>query len=345
MKAAIFREQGGVDVLRYEDVRDPVPDDGEVLIRVRAAALNRLDLNAREGRPEVEPMPHIGGLDVVGDVCEPGRGVERWRAGDRVVVYPLVSCGRCPLCRQGDNALCAEQRVFGFQTQGGFAEYATVPESNLVRLPATADPILLAAMPTVYLTAWRMLVTRARLKRGETVLIHSVGSGVGSAALRIAVLLGARVVVTAGTDAKLEKARERGAEIAVNYHSTHVPSVVKDATHGNGVDVVVDTVGAATWETSLAVVAKNGRIATCGVTSGSVAPLNIRYLYQRQATILGSVLGNRSELETVVALTLDGRLKPDVAQVLPLSAIQDAHRALEDRNLYGKVVLTVGESA
>lgn len=345
MKAAIFKEQGGVDTLVYEDVPEPIPSDDEVLIRARAAALNRLDIKAREGRPEVAPMPHIGGLDVVGDIVALGRGVDGWRVGDRVVVYPLVSCGRCDLCAQGDNALCAEQRVFGFQTQGGFSEYAVAPASNMVRLPADADPIRIAAMPTVYLTAWRMLVSRARLIRNETVVIHSVGSGVGSAALRIAVMLGARVIATAGSDAKLARAQQAGAEAVVNYRTTNAAEAVLDFSDGRGVDVVVETVGADTWETSLAVVAKNGRIVTCGVTSGSVAPMNIRALYQRQTTILGSVLGSRAELETVVALALDGRLEPDVARVLPLSAIREAHLALEDRSLYGKVVLTIADSA
>lgn len=343
MKAAIFHEQGDVNVLRYEEVVDPVPSRGEVLLRVRAAALNRLDLRARQDRPEVFPMPHIGGLDVVGDVEALGPGVEGYRIGERVIVYPVISCGRCSFCRRGDNALCAEQRVFGFQTQGGFAEYGVVPVSNLIRLPVDADPIRLAAMPTVYLTAWRMLVTRAHLRRGETLLIHSVGSGVGSAALRIGRFLGARVFVTASSEEKLEKAKVLGAELALNYRTEDVLTRLRDATDGYGVDVVVDTVGTATWEMSLALVAKNGRVVTCGVTSGAIASLNIRALYQRQVTLLGSTLGSRAELETIVALALSGRLEPDIACVLPLSAIREAHRALEERTLYGKVVLCVAD--
>lgn len=345
MKAALFHEQGDVDVLRYEDVPDPVPSAGEVVIRVRAAALNRLDLRARQDRPEVFPMPHIGGLDVVGDVEALGPGVEGYRRGERVLVYPVIACGGCSFCRQGDNALCAEQRVFGFQTQGGFAEYGVVPASNLIRLPSGADPVRLAAMPTVYLTAWRMLVTRARLRRGESLLIHSVGSGVGSAALRIARLVGARVFVTASSAAKLEKAKTLGAELALNSRADDVVARLREATDGKGVDVVLDAVGTATWETSLALVAKNGRVVTCGVTSGAFASLNLRALYQRQVTILGATLGSRAELETVVALALDGRLEPDIACVFPLSAIREAHRALEERTLYGKVVLRVGDEA
>ncbi|GIX06288.1 MAG: hypothetical protein KatS3mg115_0691 [Candidatus Poribacteria bacterium] len=218
MKAGIFHRQGGPEVLCYEEVPDPTPGPGEVLLRVLASAVNRLDLKAREGRPEVWPMPHIGGLDVVGEVAALGAGVEGWRPGERAVVYPILSCGRCALCRRGDNALCPEQRVFGFQTQGGFAELAVAPAKNLIRIPPTADPIRLAAVPTVYLTAWRMLVGRAGLKAGETVLIHSIGSGVGSAALQIARYLGAQVIGTASSDAKLIRAPRTGRPCGRQLH-------------------------------------------------------------------------------------------------------------------------------
>lgn len=341
MKAALFHTQGGPEVLRVEDVPTPEPGEGEVLVHVRAAALNRLDLKAREGRPEVDPMPHIGGLDVVGEIASLGPGVTGWKTGERVVIVPLVSCGECALCRSGDTALCPEQRVFGFQTQGGFAEYTVAPAANLVRVPQGVADASLAAVPTAYLTAWRMVVTRGGLKRGETALIHSVGGGVASAALRIVKRFGGRAIVTASADDKLERARQLGADATVNYRERDVVAAVREWTNGRGVDLVLETVGASTWETSLASVGINGRVVTCGVTSGSVAPTNIRHLYQRQTTILGSTLGNRSELESVVALVAQGAFEPDIAAVLPLDDIRAAHEMLEARAVYGKIVLSV----
>lgn len=343
MKAAVFTEQGGPEVLRHVEVSTPTIDDGEVLLRVHAAALNRLDLKAREGRPEVTPYPHIGGLDVAGEVVDVGHGVDGWRPGDRAVVYPVLSCGECDLCLSDDQALCAEQRVFGFQTQGGFAEYAAVPAVNLARLPASADMCVSAALPCAYLTAWRMVVTVAKMKRGETILIHSAGSGVGSAALQISRYIGARAIVTASADVKLAAATDMGAVRAVNYRREDVAQAALAATNGRGADVVVDTVGADTWETSLRSAAKNGRIVTCGVTSGALTEMNIRYLYQRQISIHGSVMGGKAELGSVLGLAAQGILKPAIAAVMPLSDIRAAHEALESRALFGKVVLSVVE--
>ncbi len=341
MKAAVFTEQGGPEVLRYVDTDTPTVSETDVLLRVHAAALNRLDLKAREGRPEVAPYPHISGLDVAGEIVDSGRDVTGWQVGDRAVVYPVLSCGTCDFCQGDDQALCEEQRVFGFQTQGGFAEYVAVPASNLARLPAAADMTLAAALPCAYLTAWRMVVTVARLRHLETVLIHSAGSGVGSAALQISRYLGARVIATASADDKLAAAADMGAARVVNYRREDVCPAAPDETDGRGVDVVVDTVGADTWETSLRATAKNGRVVTCGVTSGAIAEMNIRYLYQRQISVHGSVMGGKSELESVLGLAAQGVLEPRIAQVLPLSDIRAAHEALESRALFGKVVLSV----
>ncbi len=341
MKAAVFTAQGGVDVLTYEDVETPTPGEGEVLLRVHAAALNRLDLKAREGRPEVAPYPHISGLDVAGEVADVGEGVIGWEAGDRAVVYPLLSCGVCDLCTSGDAALCEQQRVFGFQTQGGFAEYVAVPSKNLCRLPDSADMRSFAALPCAYLTAWRMVMTVARLAEGDTILIHSAGSGVGSAALQMCQHVGARAIVTASADAKLAAALDMGAARAVNYRNEDVADVVQQETGGRGVDVVVDTVGADTWETSLRSAAKNGRVVTCGVTSGAITEMNIRYLYQRQISIHGCVMGGMSELRSILALAAAGRLTPVIADVMPLRDIRAAHQALESRTLFGKIVLDV----
>lgn len=341
MKAAMFRTQGGPDVLDYADTETPAPDPSEVLLRVHAAALNRLDLMARTGRPEVAPYPHISGLDVAGEVADVGRDVTGWRVGDRAVVYPVLSCGTCEFCLADDQALCEEQRVFGFQTQGGFAEYVAVPASNLARLPAAADMTLAAALPCAYLTAWRMVMTVAKVRRGETVLIHSAGSGVGSAVLQICHHVGARVIATASADDKLTAATDMGAARAVNYRREDVGEAALAETDGRGVDVVVDTVGADTWETSLQATAKNGRVVTCGVTSGALTEMNIRYLYQRQISVHGSVMGGKAELRSVLALAARGVLEPRIARVLPLSEIRAAHEALESRALFGKVVLSV----
>jgi NADPH:quinone reductase-like Zn-dependent oxidoreductase len=343
VKAAVFTDQGDVDVLMYKDVDTPTPGDGEVLLRVHAAALNRLDLKAREGRPEVTPYPHISGLDVAGEVADMGEGVSGWAVGDRAVVYPLLSCGACELCASGDQALCEEQRVFGFQTQGGFAEYVAVPAENLCRVGASVDMRSFAALPCAYLTAWRMVITVARLSRGESILIHSAGSGVGSAALQMCQHVGARAIVTASADTKLEAALQMGAARAVNYRKEDVAEAVQHETGGRGVDVVVDTVGADTWETSLRCAAKNGRVVTCGVTSGATTEMNIRYLYQRQISIHGCVMGGMSELRSILALASAGQLKPAIADVMPLRDIRAAHQALESRSLFGKIVLSVGD--
>jgi NADPH:quinone reductase-like Zn-dependent oxidoreductase len=341
LKAGIFHEQGGLDVLRYEDVADPVPARGEVVLQVEAAALNRLDVRAREGRPEVCPMPHIGGLDVVGRVAATGEDAGTWKPGDRVVVLPILSCGGCAFCRGGDPGVCVEQRVFGFQTQGGFAEYVAVPARNLVRVSEGVRSQVLAAAPTAYGTAWHMLLGRARMRPGETVLIHSVGSGVGAAALDIVRYFGGSAIVTASSDGKLERAREMGARATINYLRGNTADVVLEQTSGQGADIVVDTVGTDTWEMSLASVARNGRIVTCGVTSGSIAPTNIRSVYQRQVAILGSTGASRPELEAALALVAGGQLRPFVDCTLPLSSIREAHARMERREQFGKIVVSV----
>ncbi len=339
MRAAVFAEHGGPEVLCVEETPQPVLKPDEALIKVEAAALNRLDLAARAGRPEVEPMPHIGGLDVVGTVAETGADVQNVQPGDRVAVYPILSCRNCGLCASGDSALCPRQRVYGFQTQGGFAEYCAAPAVNLERVSPLADAAETAALPTAYLTAWRMLVRNARLKRGERVLIHSIGGGVGMAALDIARYLGARVIGTAGADAKIETALNAGAEAVVNYRKESAAERVMQFTEGEGCDVVVDVIGEATWEISLQCAAVNGRIVTAGVTSGSVAPTNIRHFYQRQLTAMGSVVGGQAEFRTLLALASSGFLRPVVARRFALDEIRAAHEALESRACVGKVVI------
>lgn len=339
MKAIIFYEQGGVDKLRYEDVTVPQIEPDEVLVRVRACAVNRLDIRARQDRPEVEPMPHILGSDVAGDVAKVGANVSKVKVGDRVIISPCMNCGRCEDCINGDESLCDFQKILGFQTNGGYAEFVKAPEQNMLRIPNGVAYEDAAAVPIVFLTAWHMLMTRANLKAGEDVLILSAGGGIGSAALQIAKLAGARLFATASTDAKLEKARELGADFTINYKEVDFSEAVKEFTDGRGVDVVYEHVGAATFEGSIKSLAKNGRLVTCGVTSGNLVTVNIRYIYQKQLTILGSALGNKSELLKVLKLVGQGKLKPVISEVLPLQEAAKAHQLMEDRNHFGKLIL------
>jgi len=339
MKAIIFYEQGGTDKLRYEDVPVPQIGQNEVLVSVRACAVNRLDIRARQDRPEVEPMPHILGSDVAGDVAEVGANVLNVSVGDKVVISPCMNCGQCEDCIDGYESLCDFQKILGFQTNGGYAEFVKAPGQNMLKVSGGVVYEELAAVPIAFLTAWHMLMTRANLKAGEDVLILSAGSGVGSAALQIAKLAGARVFATASTDAKLQKAKELGADFAINYREVDFGEAVKEFTNGRGVDVVYEHIGAATFEQSIKSLAKNGRLVTCGVTSGNLATINIRYIYQKQLTILGSALGNKSELLKVLNLVGQGRLKPVISKVLPLHDAAKAHQLMEDRNNFGKLIL------
>jgi NADPH2:quinone reductase len=237
--------------------------------------------------------------------------------------------------------LCESQRVLGFQTQGGFAEYTVLPAANLIPLPDNADMHVLAAVPTAYATAWRMLATRARVEPNDWVLVHSAAGGVGTAAVQIARFLGAQVIGTVGSAAKLDVVRRIGANHVLDYHTDDAAELVADLTHGHGAQVVVDTVGSDTWQTSLACVGKNGRVVTCGVTSGPIAETNIRHLYQRQVSVMGSVLGGVAELRTVLNLTTLGALTPHIHKALPLSEIRRGHELLESREVVGKIVLDV----
>ena len=340
MKAIIFHEQGGVEKLRYEDSPAPQISPNEVLVQVRACAVNRLDIRARQDRPEVEPMPHILGSDVAGDVAAVGSEVSCITVGQRVVISPCINCGQCADCINGDESLCDYQKILGFQTNGGYAELVKVPAQNILPLPDGVSYTDAAAVPIAFLTAWHMLITRAKLCAGEDVLILAVGGGVGSAALQIAKLAGARVFGTASTEAKLSKAQEFGADFTINYRERDFSDAVKELTNGRGVDVVFEHIGADTFEQSINSLAKNGRLVTCGVTSGNLTTINIRYIYQKQLAILGSALGNKSELLTVLKLVEQGQLKPIIDRILPLQEAAVAHQLMEDKQNFGKLILT-----
>lgn len=340
MRAARFHEHGGPDVLRIETAPDPVAGPGEVLVRVRACALNRLDLWQRRGLERVTiPFPHISGADVSGEVAD-APGAE-FAVGTRVMLQPGLSCGRCPACVGGQDNQCARYDVLGYRSDGGYAEYVRVPAVNVVPIPPAVSFVDAAAFPLTFLTAWHMLVTRAQLRAGERVLVLAGTSGVGQAAVQVARLLGARVIATAGTATKLEHARTLGAHDVVNHHSEDFAGAVRRLTGKRGVDVVVEHVGQATWAKSVRSLAPGGRLVTCGNTTGWDAAIDLRFLFSRQLSLLGSYMGTKAELLEVAGFFFEGRLRPLVDGVLPLDAVAEAHRRLEDGAVCGKLVLEV----
>jgi NADPH:quinone reductase-like Zn-dependent oxidoreductase len=340
MKAIRFHEHGSVDVLRYEDAPDPAPAPGEAVVRVRACALNHLDLWQRRGMERVRiPFPHISGADIAGEIVEPG--ASGLAVGARVMLQPGVSCGHCASCLSGRDNECPFYRVLGNQIEGGYAELVKVPSVNLIPLPDRIGFTEAAAFPLTFVTAWHMLFDRARLESGEDVLVLAAGSGVGQAAIQLAKLHGARVYATAGTDEKLARARELGADAVINHHTEDVPKRIRDLTSGRGVQVVFEHVGEATWERSVKCLARAGRLVTCGATTGHQAAVDLRFLFGRQLSLLGSYMGTKSELLRAVLFFFDGRLKPVVDKVFPLRDAAAAQRRLENAAQFGKIVLAV----
>lgn len=338
MKAIRFHAHGGPEVLRYEDAPDPVPGPGEVLVRVGAVALNHLDLFQRRGLERVTiGFPHISGADVAGTIVEAPGGT--FATGQRVMLQPGLSCGRCPRCLEGRDNECPRYDVLGYRSDGGYADLVKVPVPNVVALPDAIGMIEAAAFPLTFLTAWHMLVTRAALQAGETVLVIGAGSGVGQAAVQIARLLGARVIATAGTVEKLAKARALGAFEAVNHTAEDVPTFIKHVTGGQGVEVVVEHVGTATWAASVRCLARGGRLVTCGATTGYDAGIDLRFLFGRQLSLLGSYMGRKGELIRAAAHFFRGELAPVVDRTYPLRDAAEAHRRLESREAFGKIVL------
>jgi NADPH:quinone reductase-like Zn-dependent oxidoreductase len=340
VKAIRFHQHGDPGVLVYEDAPDPAPRPGWAVVNVRACALNHLDLFQRRGFERVRiPLPHISGADVSGVVVEPGAsGVA---AGQRVMVQPGLSCGRCARCLAGEDNFCPAYDVLGYQSDGGYAEYVTVPPANLIPIPDHVTDVDAAAFPLAFLTAWQMLFARARLRPGETVLVLAAGSGVGQAAIQLARAHHARVIATAGTEEKLARARELGAEAVVNHYRDDLVSTVKQITANRGVDVVVEHVGAATWEKSVRCLARGGRVVTCGATTGFEARLDLRHLFARQLALLGSYMGAKHELLQAVCLFFTGVVRPTVDRTYPLAETAQAHVRLESSEQFGKIVLTI----
>ena len=338
MKAVRFHEHGGPDVLRYEDAPDPQPRQGEALVRVRACALNHLDLWERRGIERVAiPLPHISGSDVAGEVVAPGdSGVA---TGARVMLQPGLSCGRCLACLNGRDNECPRYDVLGYLSHGGYAEFVTVPASNLIPIPDAIDFVQAAAFPLAFVTAWHMLATRARLEAGEVVLVLAAGSGVGQAAIQIAKLLGARVIATVGSDEKLERAHALGASDVINHQTHRISDEVRRLTAKRGVDVVVEHVGEATWNESVRCLTRGGRLVTCGATTGASGSIDLRFLFGRQLSLLGSYMGTKGELLHVAPFFFDGRLRPILDRTFPLAEAAEAQRWLESRRQFGKIVL------
>ena len=342
MKAIRFDQHGGPEVLQPTEIPEPKIGARDILVRVKACALNRLDLWVRMGIPGVKfPLPHTPGSDIAGEVAKTGSEVSRVQVGDSLVLCPGVSCNACDICAQGLDNQCPKYTLLGYMLEGGYAEYVVAPEVNAYPKPEALSFEEAASMPLVFLTAWHMLKGRAGLQAGDQVLVWGAGSGVGSAAIQIARLLGARVIATAGSAAKLKKAEELGADATVNHATEDVAGRVREFTSGRGADVVFEHVGEATWETSLRCLSRGGRLVTCGATTGPKASFDLRRLFVNHWSILGSYMGTRGELATVLKLIGQGKLRPVVDRVFPLEQAQEAHRYLESREQFGKIVLKV----
>jgi len=342
MKAIVFTAHGGPEVLKYTDAPEPVVRPNEVLVRVKACALNHLDLWVRRGIPGVPfPLPHILGSDISGEIAQIGADVSTVRVGQKVVLAPGVSCGKCAFCVAGQDNRCRQFTNLGYMIDGGCAEFARAPEVNCLPYPENLTFEEAASIPLVFQTAWHMLLSRAELQPGEDVLVLGAGSGVGSAAIQIAKFFGARVIATASSDDKLQKAKQLGADHLINHKSQKIRDEVRRITSKRGVDVVFEHVGAATWDDSLASLAAGGRLVTCGATTGYDAKVDLRFLFSRQLSLLGSYMGTKSELHSVMRLVASGRFKPIVDRVFPLAEAAAAHTYLESSSQFGKVVLKV----
>lgn len=342
MKAALFREFGDVDKMVYDDA--PVPEAGrdEVLVRVKACALNHLDLWVRKGVPAYKvTLPHITGADVSGVVEAVGEGVDgsMIKAGDNVIIAPGISCFKCESCLAGMDNMCESYSILGARRKGGYAEFVVVPAVNIIPMPEGLSHEDAAAFPLTYLTSWHMLITKARLLPGEDVLIIGASSGIGSAAVQIAKLAGARVFATAGTEEKCEHARAIGADIVINHSNKDFSEVVKDKTYGRGVQVVYEHVGPATWDKSINSLAKKGRLITCGATTGPEVKIDLRFIFSREQAILGSLMGTHSELIQITKLIGEKKLKPVIDSTYPLSEARQAQQRMIKREHFGKIIM------
>ena len=342
MKAVRIHQHGGPEVLLHEDIPDPAIKANEVLVRVRACALNHLDLWVRGGIPGIRyPLPLVPGSDIAGEIVETGPLCERAQTGWRVLLSPGLSCRQCEACVSGRDNECRRYTLFGTGRDGGNAELVAAPEYAAIPIPDDMTLEEAAAAPLVFLTAWHMLMGRARLQAGEDVLVLAASSGVGMAAIQIARLFHCRVIATAGGEGKLARARELGADYAIDHYRQDISAEVREITGRRGVDVVVEHVGAATWPKSLESLASGGRVVTCGATTGYDAKVDLRYLFSKQWSLLGSFMGTLGELHQVLKFVFRKQLRPVVDRVYPLAEIRAAHQRLENKEQFGKVVVQV----
>lgn len=342
MKAVYFNEHGGPEVLKYGDLDDPAPGRGGVLIDVEATSINHLDIFVRRGMPGIEiPFPHVPGCDAAGRISKLGEGVSGLSVGQRVLVNPSISCGRCEYCLRGDASLCRSYQVLGEHRWGGCCEKVVVPSENVIPIPDELTWEQAAAVPLVFLTAWRMLITRGRLKPGEDVLILGAAAGVGTACIQVAKVAGARVLAAASGEEKLALCKELGADVLIDYTREDVVERVREITRKRGVDICVDYIGKDTWVDSLRSTSRGGRIVTCGATTGYDPRTDLRHIYYRQLEIIGSTMGSKNELLAPLKFIFDGRMKPVIGKVLHLENTADGHRLIEDRRALGKVVVRV----
>lgn len=342
VKAVRFHEHGGPGVLKYEEAPDPTPDSDEVLVRVKATALNHLDLWARNGLPNVEiPLPHISGSDIAGVVEWTPPEEKEFAKGDEVIVNPGLGCGRCDRCLSGKDNQCRHYTIIGYGVDGGYAELARVRRTHLIRKPEGMTFAEAASFPLVFETAYHMLATKARAGPNDVVLVLGANSGVGSAAVQLAKLMGAKVIATTGDSEKAQRAKALGADETIDHYKQDVLEEVKRLTEKRGVDVVIEHVGRSTWQGSVRALAKGGRLVTCGATTGAEVQTDLRYVYNRELTIYGSFMAGMGELLEVVKLFRAKRVKTVVDSTYPLEKAPEAQTRLESSRHFGKIVLTV----
>lgn len=341
MKAVVFYENGAVDKLKYVDMEKPKISPYEVLVKVKACALNHLDIWVRQGLGIEIPMPHISGSDIVGEIAEVGMEVKNFRTGDKVLIAPGVRCRKCVYCITNRDSMCSSFKIIGFQVQGGYAEYAKAHVDNIIPISNKYSFEEWAAIPLVSLTAWHMLITQGQLKPGENVLIHAAGSGIGSAAIQIAHLAGARVITTARGKEKLEKAKKLGADEVIDYSKEDYAERIRSLTNNKGVDLIFEHIGPDTWEKNLQCLTKGGRMVVCGATSGPKVTMEIRFLFMKQHSIIGCYMGSKKELLDVLNLVELGKLKPVVDSVFPLNDASSAQQRMLNRENFGKIILKV----
>jgi NADPH:quinone reductase-like Zn-dependent oxidoreductase len=342
MKAAFFNEHGDLETIRYGDLPGPVPGPGQVRVRVRAGALNHLDIFVRTGIAGLSlPLPHVLGSDGAGVVDSVGPGVTRRKPGDEVVLNPGIHCGTCEFCLRGEHSLCASFHLLGEHVWGTFAEFVVAPEINTYPKPEGLTWEESAAFPLTYLTAWRMLVTKAKARAGESILIVGIGGGVSLAAFQIAKLLGLTVGVTSGSAAKLRRAEKMGADFGIDHGTADFARETRKITGKRGVDIVLDSVGKETWKRSIASLARGGKLLTCGATTGPNPQEDIARIFWNQLTVMGSTMGTHAEFSEMLRMVSGGRIAPVVDSVFPLSEVKAALQRLEEKKQFGKIVLRV----